>query len=166
MATEIKVPALGESVTTATIARWMKQPGDTVAADEPLVELETDKVTVEVSAPVRGVLTAINYPEGSEVEVGALLGILDGEAAAPWRPETAAACAAAGGPARRPPPAAAMAAAQRRARRPGRSPDRRPPVPGRAARTRRRDQSRRGRPGHAARRPLRGHVGRARGRPP
>lgn len=82
MATEIKVPALGESVTTATIARWMKQPGDTVAADEPLLELETDKVTVEVSAPAAGVLTAINYPEGSEVEVGALLGMLDGEGAA------------------------------------------------------------------------------------
>src|SRR5258708_7721077 len=82
MATEIKVPALGESVTTATIARWMKNPGDTVAADEPLVELETDKVTVEVSAPAAGVLTAINYPEGSEVEVGALLGMLDGEASA------------------------------------------------------------------------------------
>jgi 2-oxoglutarate dehydrogenase E2 component (dihydrolipoamide succinyltransferase) len=77
MATEIKVPALGESVTTATIARWMKQPGETVAADEPLVELETDKVTVEVTAPSAGVLTAINYPEGSEVEVGALLGMVD-----------------------------------------------------------------------------------------
>ena len=82
MATEIKVPALGESVTTATIARWIKQPGETVAADEPLVELETDKVTVEVSAPAAGVLTAINFPEGSEVEVGALLGMLDGDAAA------------------------------------------------------------------------------------
>src|SRR6059058_4919751 len=67
MATEIKVPTLGESVTTATIARWIKHPGDTVAADEPLVELETDKVTVEVSAPAAGVLTAINFPEGSEV---------------------------------------------------------------------------------------------------
>ena len=82
MATEIKVPALGESVTTATIARWMKHPGDAVAADEPLVELETDKVTVEVAAPSAGVLTAINFPEGSEVEVGALLGILDGDAGA------------------------------------------------------------------------------------
>ncbi len=80
MPTEIKVPTLGESVTTATIARWIKQPGDTVAADEPIVELETDKVTVEVSSPAAGVLTAINYPEGSEVEVGALLGMLDGGA--------------------------------------------------------------------------------------
>ena len=82
MPTEIKVPTLGESVTTATIARWMKQPGDAVAADEPLVELETDKVTVEVSAPAAGVLIAINFPEGSEVEVGALLGMLDGDAVA------------------------------------------------------------------------------------
>ncbi len=81
MATEIKVPTLGESVTTATIARWIKHPGDTVAADDPLVELETDKVTVEVAAPAAGVLTAINFPEGAEVEVGALLGMLDGEAA-------------------------------------------------------------------------------------
>ena len=83
MATEIKVPTLGESVTTATIARWIKHPGDTVAADEAIVELETDKVTVEVSAPTAGVLTAINFPEGSEVEVGALLAMLDGAAIAP-----------------------------------------------------------------------------------
>ncbi len=77
MSTEIKVPTLGESVTTATIARWMKQPGEAVAMDEPLVELETDKVTVEVTAPSAGVLVAINVPEGSEVEVGALLGIIE-----------------------------------------------------------------------------------------
>jgi 2-oxoglutarate dehydrogenase E2 component (dihydrolipoamide succinyltransferase) len=77
MSTEIKVPTLGESVTTATIARWMKQPGEAVSADEPLVELETDKVTVEVNAPAAGVLTAISAPEGSEVEVGALLGIIE-----------------------------------------------------------------------------------------
>jgi len=77
MSTEIKVPTLGESVTSATIARWMVQPGDTVAADQPVVELETDKVTVEVSAPSAGVLSAIAAPEGSEVEVGALLGVID-----------------------------------------------------------------------------------------
>ncbi len=77
MSTEIKVPTLGESVTTATVARWMKQPGEAVAADEPLVELETDKVTVEVNAPSAGVLVAINVPEGSEVEVGALLGLIE-----------------------------------------------------------------------------------------
>ena len=76
MATEIKVPTLGESVTTATVARWIKQAGEAVAVDEPLVELETDKVTVEVSAPVAGVLS-INVPEGGEVEVGALLGTVE-----------------------------------------------------------------------------------------
>ena len=57
MATDIKVPTLGESVTSATVARWMKQAGEAVAADEPLVELETDKVTVEVNAPAAGVLS-------------------------------------------------------------------------------------------------------------
>ena len=64
MATEVKVPALGESITSATVARWIKHPGEAVVADEPLVELETDKVTVEVNAPVAGVLTAISVPEG------------------------------------------------------------------------------------------------------
>ncbi len=81
MATEIKVPALGESVTQATVARWLKQAGEQVAADEPLVELETDKVTVEVNAPEAGVLSSIDAEQGSEVEVGALLGRLDGGAA-------------------------------------------------------------------------------------
>ena len=71
MATEIKVPTLGESVTTATVARWLKQAGDAVAADEPLVELETDKVTVEVNAPAAGMLAEITAAEGGEVEVGA-----------------------------------------------------------------------------------------------
>jgi 2-oxoglutarate dehydrogenase E2 component (dihydrolipoamide succinyltransferase) len=78
VATEIVVPALGESVTTATVARWIKQQGETVAADEPLVELETDKVTVEVNAPSAGVLSSIGVPEGTEVEVGAVLGVVDG----------------------------------------------------------------------------------------
>jgi 2-oxoglutarate dehydrogenase E2 component (dihydrolipoamide succinyltransferase) len=77
MATEVKVPALGESITSATVARWIKHPGEAVVADEPLVELETDKVTVEVNAPVAGVLTAISVPEGTEVEVGAVLGMVD-----------------------------------------------------------------------------------------
>jgi 2-oxoglutarate dehydrogenase E2 component (dihydrolipoamide succinyltransferase) len=81
VATEIVVPALGESVTTATVARWIKQQGDAVAADEPLVELETDKVTVEVNAPSAGVLSSIAVPEGAEVEVGAVLGLVDGAAA-------------------------------------------------------------------------------------
>jgi 2-oxoglutarate dehydrogenase E2 component (dihydrolipoamide succinyltransferase) len=81
VATEIVVPALGESVTTATVARWIKQQGEVVAADEPLVALETDKVTVEVNAPSAGVLSSIAVPEGSEVEVGSVLGLVDGAAA-------------------------------------------------------------------------------------
>ena len=87
MATQITVPTLGESVTTATVARWLKQAGDAVAADEPLVELETDKVTVEVNAPVAGKLGAIVAAEGAEVEVGALLGevVAGGGASPPLR---------------------------------------------------------------------------------
>jgi 2-oxoglutarate dehydrogenase E2 component (dihydrolipoamide succinyltransferase) len=82
MAIEIKVPALGESVTTATVARWIRQAGETVAADEPLVELETDKVTVEVNAPAAGVLASIVVAEGGEVEVGAVLALLEAGAGA------------------------------------------------------------------------------------
>src|SRR5690349_13650188 len=104
MATEIKVPALGESVTSATVARWMKQPGDQVAADEPLVELETDKVTVEVNAPEPGLLGAITAPEGAEVEVGAVLGVLEPAAASTSATATAAP-ARAGSPAPKQAPA-------------------------------------------------------------
>ena len=82
MAIEIKVPVLGESVVEATIARWMKKSGDAVAADEPVVELETDKVTLEVPAPVNGTLTDIIAAEGATVEVGALLAMME-EGAAP-----------------------------------------------------------------------------------
>ncbi len=77
MSTEIKVPTLGESVTTATVARWLKQAGQAVAADEPLVELETDKVTVEVNAPSAGTLGTIHAAEGAEVEVGGILALLE-----------------------------------------------------------------------------------------
>jgi 2-oxoglutarate dehydrogenase E2 component (dihydrolipoamide succinyltransferase) len=77
--TEIKVPQLGESVSEAIIAKWLKSEGDNVAADEPLVELETDKVTLEVNAPEAGILAIISAKEGETVEVGALLGEL-GEA--------------------------------------------------------------------------------------
>ena len=83
MSVEIKVPSLGESVTTATIARWMKQAGDRVEADEPLVELETDKVTVEVNAPEAGTLTEVFVEAGKEVEVGVVLGTIGEGAAAP-----------------------------------------------------------------------------------
>ena len=82
MAVEITVPVLGESVVEATIARWMKKSGDAVAADEPVVELETDKVTLEVPAPVNGTLTDIIAEEGATVEVGALLAMME-EGAAP-----------------------------------------------------------------------------------
>ncbi len=76
MTTEIRVPTLGESVTEATIAQWFKKAGDAVAVDEPLVELETDKVTIEVPAPVAGVLSEILVKDGETVEVGALLGAI------------------------------------------------------------------------------------------
>jgi 2-oxoglutarate dehydrogenase E2 component (dihydrolipoamide succinyltransferase) len=82
MAADIKVPTLGESVTTATIARWIKKAGESVAADEAVVELETDKVTVEVNAPEAGVIAEIIADEGAEVEVGALLGRIDAAGAA------------------------------------------------------------------------------------
>jgi 2-oxoglutarate dehydrogenase E2 component (dihydrolipoamide succinyltransferase) len=75
--TEIRVPTLGESVTEATIGKWFKQPGDVVAADEPLVELETEKVTIEVPAPAAGVLSEIVAKDGETVAIGALLGQID-----------------------------------------------------------------------------------------
>lgn len=77
MATEIKVPALGESVSEATVAQWLKSEGDAVSADEPLVELETDKVTLEVNAPAAGVLRKITVQTGENVEVDAVLGMLE-----------------------------------------------------------------------------------------
>lgn len=83
MSIDIQVPTLGESVTEATVAKWLKNKGDAVSADEPLVELETDKVTLEVNAPQAGVLTEVLVQEGEDVEVGALLGrIGEGEGAA------------------------------------------------------------------------------------
>jgi 2-oxoglutarate dehydrogenase E2 component (dihydrolipoamide succinyltransferase) len=86
--TDILVPTLGESVTSATVARWLKKAGEPVAADEPLVELETDKVTVEVNAPAAGVLASIAAAEGTEVAVGAVLGsVAPGHAAAPHPPQ-------------------------------------------------------------------------------
>jgi 2-oxoglutarate dehydrogenase E2 component (dihydrolipoamide succinyltransferase) len=81
---DIRVPTLGESVTEATIGKWFKQPGDPVAVDEPLVELETDKVTIEVPAPAAGVLSEVAAKDGETVAVGALLGqIKEGAAASP-----------------------------------------------------------------------------------
>ena len=85
MAKEIRVPQLGESVTEATVAQWFKQEGEAVKGDEPLVELETDKVTVEVPAASAGTLAEITVKEGETVNVGALLGSISagGAAAAP-----------------------------------------------------------------------------------
>ncbi|MBI4183745.1 MAG: 2-oxoglutarate dehydrogenase complex dihydrolipoyllysine-residue succinyltransferase [Proteobacteria bacterium] len=105
MATEIRVPTLGESVTEATIAKWFKAVGDAVDADEPLVELETDKVTLEVNAPVSGTLAEIRAEEGAEVDVGAVLGLI-GEGPAAAKPAAGPAPA----PARAEPPAAARPA--------------------------------------------------------
>ncbi|SEQ08692.1 2-oxoglutarate dehydrogenase E2 component [Devosia sp. YR412] len=82
MSTEIRVPTLGESVTEATIGQWFKKVGDTVSADEPIVELETDKVTIEVPAPAGGVLEAIAAQPGETVDVGALLGAIAAAGAA------------------------------------------------------------------------------------
>jgi 2-oxoglutarate dehydrogenase E2 component (dihydrolipoamide succinyltransferase) len=113
MATEIKVPTLGESVTEATVARWLKQPGDTVAMDDPLVELETDKVTLEVNAPAAGTLSEVLVAEGANVGVGAVLGVIgEGGAKAAAKPAAvkgAPTAAPAASPAPRPasaPPAA------------------------------------------------------------
>jgi 2-oxoglutarate dehydrogenase E2 component (dihydrolipoamide succinyltransferase) len=83
MATEIRVPTLGESITEATVGKWFKKAGDPVSADEPLVELETDKVTLEVNAPGSGVLSEIAAATGQTVAIGALLGQVSGGAAVP-----------------------------------------------------------------------------------
>jgi 2-oxoglutarate dehydrogenase E2 component (dihydrolipoamide succinyltransferase) len=88
MATEIRVPALGESVAEATVGRWFKKPGEPVSADEPIAELETDKVTLEVNAPASGVLAEIVAKDGETVSAGALLGqIGDAASAAPPKAE-------------------------------------------------------------------------------
>jgi 2-oxoglutarate dehydrogenase E2 component (dihydrolipoamide succinyltransferase) len=109
--TEIRVPTLGESVTEATIGRWFKRAGDAVAVDEPLVELETDKVTIEVPAPSAGVLGEISAKDGDTVAVGALLGMINDGAAARAAPAPAAKPAVPPSP----PPAAAPALAAAKA---------------------------------------------------
>lgn len=91
MATEILVPTLGESVSSATVARWLKKAGEAVRADEPLVELETDKVTVEVNAPAAGVIEAISVQEGAEVAPGSVLGLIGAAGAVAAAPSPAAA---------------------------------------------------------------------------
>jgi len=121
--TEIRVPALGESVTEATIGKWFKKPGEAVAVDEPLVELETDKVTIEVPAPAAGVLSEIAAKNGETVAVGALLGAIGpGSGAAAPRAETA-----------KPPPASPNAAPAVATAPPAASPLAAPPPPKTAA---------------------------------
>jgi len=110
--TEIRVPTLGESVTEATIGRWFKKAGDAVAVDEPLVELETDKVTIEVPAPFAGTLGEIVAKDGETVAVGALLGQIT-EGAGGAKPAAAPAKAAEPAPAKAAPAAAAPASAQK-----------------------------------------------------
>ena len=107
--TEIRVPTLGESVTEATIGKWFKQPGDAVAVDEPLVELETDKVTIEVPAPAAGTLSEIAAKDGDTVAVGALLGQIKEGAGAPAKAAARPAPAAETKPAAKPAPAPAAA---------------------------------------------------------
>src|SRR5690242_9954588 len=111
MATEIKVPTLGESVTEATVAKWLKKVGDNVAVDEPLVELETDKVTLEVNAAAAGVLSEIAAAEGANVEVGGLLGTIGEGGAKPAAAAAKPAPKAEAKPAPAPAPAAAAPAA-------------------------------------------------------
>ena len=154
--TEIRVPTLGESVTEATIGKWFKKPGDAVAVDEPLVELETDKVTIEVPAPAAGVLAEIAAKDGETVAVGALLGqIKEGAGAAGRKPAAAAPAAAAASRAEPPQPAPAAAPSGRHAAR----------AVGAQARGRDRHRSvgrprhRQGRPRHQGR-----HAGRDRAR--
>lgn len=113
MPIDIKVPPMGESVSEATVAKWFKKVGDAVKADEPLCELETDKVTVEVPAPAAGQLVSITADSGATVGVGAKLGeILEGAAGKASAPAAAPAPAKAAAPAAAPAPAKAAAAAQ------------------------------------------------------
>ncbi|WP_327173067.1 biotin/lipoyl-containing protein, partial [Mycolicibacterium mucogenicum] len=93
MAISVQMPALGESVTEGTVTRWLKQEGDTVAVDEPLLEVSTDKVDTEIPSPAAGVLTKIVAQEDDVVEIGGELAVIGeaGEAPAPSAPEPAAA---------------------------------------------------------------------------
>lgn len=100
MATEIKVPDMGESVAEGTIARWFKTVGEAITADEPLVEIETDKVTVEVPAPSSGVLVEIRADEGVDVEVGSVIGAIDETASAAAKAESKTAAPKAESPAK------------------------------------------------------------------
>src|SRR5215467_2205065 len=86
MAVNIVVPEVGESIVDARVAKWLKKAGDTVAAGEPVVELETDKVDVEVAAPRAGVIASIAHGDGSDVKIGDVLGTIDGSSGASTSP--------------------------------------------------------------------------------
>src|SRR5277367_6073557 len=90
MPTQILVPPMGESVSEATVAKWLKKVGDAVKMDEPLVELETDKVTLEVNATSAGVISEIKVPQGGNVGVGAILGLIQEGGAAVSSPTASA----------------------------------------------------------------------------
>ena len=87
MATEVLVPTLGESIAEATLGEWLKQPGDAVAADEPIASLETDKVSVEVPSPVAGVMGQHAVKVGDTVQVGAMIATVEAGGAAPAKSE-------------------------------------------------------------------------------
>ena len=90
MAIEVKVPVLGESITEATVGQWLKKPGDSVAADEPVASLETDKVAIDVPAPVAGVMGDLIVAEGDTVEVGAIIAYIQDGVGAPAKSATPA----------------------------------------------------------------------------
>src|SRR3546814_1374658 len=110
MAIEVKVPVLGGSITEATVGQWLKKPGEAVAADEPIVSLETDKVAVDVPSPVAGVMGDLVVTEGDTVEVGALLAYIEEGGGAPAKKEASAAAPAAPTAASAPAPAPAKTA--------------------------------------------------------
>src|SRR5919107_168956 len=83
MPANIVVPEVGESIVDARVAKWLKKEGDAVAAGDPLVELETDKIDLEVPAPQAGVLSRIDHADGADVKVGEVLGVIDESASAP-----------------------------------------------------------------------------------
>ena len=113
MATDLRVPALGESITEAIISRWLKKVGETTAADEPVVDLETDKVSVQLPAPAAGVLVEQKFAEGATVKVGDIIGSIDAKGAVAT-PKAAAAPAPAPAPAATAAPAPALAPAERK----------------------------------------------------
>ncbi|MFE0138680.1 biotin/lipoyl-containing protein, partial [Streptomyces sp. NPDC059037] len=113
MAVSVSLPALGESVTEGTVTRWLKAEGERVEADEPLLEVSTDKVDTEIPSPASGILASIKVAEDETVEVGAELAVIDdgsGAPAAAPAPAAEPAPAAAPAPAAEPPPAAGPAA--------------------------------------------------------